>query len=213
MRTILAPLLLLLPALAGCIAPEPADPVAPAAEETISQESTGREEPAPEREPGGTSQTAATEPEQPAEAPAAPSIATMPLSFEGKTQTFVCIPSALPRCGAALPSETERYVPEFEGEPRSAHVVLTWTAASPLTETLVLHIEGVAGCDEPCHAMGTSPLELRVDDITLADDWELTIHAFVPCQVCDGHDKMVDPGQEFAVSGELAYAPDRSDAE
>lgn len=170
---VLPALLLAVSALAGCIqedAPLDAastDAAAPAADA------------APAPEAGGSAAAP--------DAPAAP--ASLALAYEGRTGRWVCAPSGVNSC-TGLPGgqggENSFYEVALP-QPSRVEGTLTWTAASPLTQSLSLALLAMTSCGDDCfegdvlvRIEGASPLTIEAADLDLPTEAALHISVSIP---------------------------------
>ncbi|HET6405720.1 MAG TPA: hypothetical protein VFH78_13845 [Candidatus Thermoplasmatota archaeon] len=92
---------------------------------------------------------------------------------------------------------------DFRGTLVGVNLTLTWDAATPLTEDLVLGI-GYGPMDGRSYELvtGSSPLALELADLSLTAKDDVRIFVFMPVLVPMGA-AMVLPPQEFRVEGTL----------
>lgn len=202
MRGLLVVLALVLAATAGCVAkdtpPTGTDVVAPAN--------------APEDAGAAPAMDASAAPEA---SPAAPR--TLPLALDGNVGTgFIACAFPVERCEgmAAAPGSKELYVEDEAGRVLGGRVELTWTAASPATQSLSLGLMlmGGEGCDSLDLGTTKGPSPLAIDVAPVPRDLcqgEL-VHAWVAGEHWGTQGPtyyQVDVDQEFRLEGWLDLGP------
>lgn len=195
--------------LAGCTAQEPAAPAATSEEAAPVMRAP---EPGPEEETPVPPEPAQATP--PANDSAAEATSVETLSWSGKLGTRACVPTGPGSCRTVPPvgSSDARRELDLDGRPLEASVVMTWTPASPLTETLVLHFVGVRSCGEDCTsirylpdagAKGTSPLTVEVASLALEPDETLGMEVATPRALPSPLFAFATTDQDFEVEGSL----------
>jgi hypothetical protein len=182
MRGALLSLALLLP-LAGCVGTEP-EPEAlatlpPVEEAAPSPATTG----APEPQEGPAS------PPDHVDLMANATPVTTPIAWDGSLDAAACVPTGPGTCLPPVPhTDDDRVNLEFPGVPQTLSASVTWTASSPLTESLYAGVALMKSCGEGCRefapvgdaVQGASPLALDADLPTPGPDETLVILVWQP---------------------------------
>lgn len=114
---------------------------------------------------------------------------TFPISFDGKTGNWACVPSGPTSCnGLPVGTNSENTFVEvaYDGVATSAEITLTWTPTTPATNEMSLALFAMRSCGEGCIEMdsemyyeevsGMSPLSLSANGITLGENETLYVH-------------------------------------
>lgn len=135
----------------------------------------------------------------------------VPVEWHGKTGAYACIPSGPYSCISFF--SLAQSDSSMEIEARDGTLTLTWDAATPATEQLVLSVYSIERCGERCWSStgnyyhrveGGSPLELSLDPVELAEEESLIVYVQQPrTPTPPPVYGFVSLEQEFHVTGEV----------
>lgn len=145
--------------------------------------------------------------------------APIDISWDGAMELQVCAPSGPNSCmgfSQALAAKGDTLLVEAPPAAWNGSLTLTWTASSPVTETLQLGLTFYKMCGSACwesvgtggvSVSGTSPLELDVGGTAPAASEGLWIWVREERLTPDPVYAIVSPGQDFHVEGRLQPSP------
>lgn len=144
----------------------------------------------------------------------ASAVETVPFDYEGGLDPRACVSLAYQVCvGVGPPVFTAGafHLVEEDRRPVSFAFEVTWEAATPLTQELMVWAGPVTPCgnhcwqfEEPAMASGPSPLRIAVEDAGGAEG-PLGIHVGVPSQLPPPLHGWARTDQTFTVTGAAAY--------